>query len=47
MLAGHSTVKAAMFGAAAGSLAIGRVGAATDPASIDEVSRLAGSLEIL
>jgi ribokinase len=47
VLAGHSKAKAAMTGAAAGSLATRSVGATTDPASMDEVSSLAGSLEIL
>lgn len=43
-LEGYSTAKAAMVGAAAGSLAIERLGAATDPAALSEVLKLSNSL---
>jgi sugar/nucleoside kinase (ribokinase family) len=46
VLAGYATTRAAMVGAAAGSLAIGRIGAVTDPASLDEVLSLANSLRV-
>lgn len=47
ILAGYSTLRAAMVGAAAGALVVGRLGAATDPAALDEVVSLAGSLQAL
>lgn len=43
-LKGYSTARSAMVGAAAGSLAIERIGAATDPASPEEVLSLAEQL---
>jgi sugar/nucleoside kinase (ribokinase family) len=44
MLAGFSLAKSAMIGAAAGSLAVRRLGAATDPASIEQVLQVAEGL---
>ena len=45
-LKGFSTVRSAMVGAAAGSLAIERIGAATEPPSPEEVLRLADGLSL-
>jgi sugar/nucleoside kinase (ribokinase family) len=45
--AGLSTPGAAKIGAAAGSLAVGKFGAATDPAPVGEVLRLADRIEVV